>query len=500
MSKSPNSIFWPALGVTGIVLGAAYGVSTRGYKAQETQAAQGAERAAISSAEALVKERSALQSDLVVLQSDLGAAQAERDALRSQLAETQLAQTEAETLRATAATLQSELDMARAELAKLTTNAPAAAPVPEAPQPQVSEAAAPPSTSARTGTLTGTLGLGRVAHPAEIAAWDVDVLPDGRGLPPGSGDVLTGEEVFADKCAACHGDFAEGVDNWPVLAGGFDTLGDVDPVKTVGSYWPYLSTVWDYVHRSMPFGEAQSLTADETYAITAYILYSNDIVEDEDFVLSHENFTDVPMYNADGFVVDDRPALEYSLWRAEPCMSDCKDTVEITRRASMVNVTPLDQDMHPAMHGSMNGAASMGADGGEMAQDVAQDLTAAPQDDTAAPAPNDTADNSTPDPALIAAGETVFKKCKACHQVGDGAKNRSGPHLNDLLGRTAGSVEKFRYSKAMADSGLIWDAETLAGFLADPKGYLKGTKMSFRGVKSSEDLAAVIAYLASVSR
>ena len=91
--------------------------------------------------------------------------------------------------------------------------------------------------------------------------------------------------MFVDRCASCHGEFAEGADNWPVLAGGFDTLADEDPVKTVGSYWPHLSTAWDYISRSMPFGEAGTLTADETYAIVAYILYSNDLVDD-DFELS----------------------------------------------------------------------------------------------------------------------------------------------------------------------------------------------------------------------
>ncbi len=101
------------------------------------------------------------------------------------------------------------------------------------------------------------------------------------------------------------------MDNWPVLAGGFGTLGDKDPVKTVGSYWPYLSTVWDYVNRSMPFGEAQSLSADEVYAIVAYMLYSNDLV-DEDFVLSDTNFAEFEMHNARGFVVDDRPETEYA--------------------------------------------------------------------------------------------------------------------------------------------------------------------------------------------
>lgn len=181
-------------------------------------------------------------------------------------------------------------------------------------------------------------GLGRPALPEEIAAWDLDVQPDGTGLPEGSGDVLTGEEVFADYCAVCHGDFAEGVDNWPKLAGGMDTLDHDDPLKTVGSYWPYLSTTWDYVNRSMPFGNAQSLTADEVYAIVAYILYSNDLVEEE-FVLSKETFLDVQMPNADGFIIDDRLTSEAHFVR-EPCMENCKDSVEITMRARVLDVTP----------------------------------------------------------------------------------------------------------------------------------------------------------------
>lgn len=187
----------------------------------------------------------------------------------------------------------------------------------------------------------GPLGLGREALPEEIAAWDVKVMPDGRGLPEGSGDVLTGEDLFVDYCAACHGDFAEGIDNWPSLAGGMGTLDHDRPDKTIGSYWPYLSTVWDYVHRSMPYGSAQILTADETYAITAYILYSNMIVDD-DFVLSHENFTEVEMPNADGFIVDDREETEYGLFSQEPCMENCKEDVQITRQASALDVTPED--------------------------------------------------------------------------------------------------------------------------------------------------------------
>ncbi|WFE91760.1 c-type cytochrome [Roseibium porphyridii] len=332
----------------------------------------------------------------------------------------------------------------------------------------------------------GKFGLGREAVSEEIAAWDVDVLPDGRGLPEGRGDAYTGEEVFADKCASCHGDFAEGVDNWPVLAGGFDTLADKDPVKTVGSYWPYLSTVWDYVHRSMPFGEAQTLTADETYAIVAYILYSNDLVDD-DFELSHENFADFEMYNKDGFVVDDRPELEYTKWRAEPCMENCKPSVEITMRATFLDVTP--------------------EDGGEsvMNDATAQDTptfvatTAAPEAaerDTEVAAASSTAI----DPALFASGEKVFKKCKACHAVGEGAKNKSGPQLNGLFGRQMGSVEGFKYSKvfvAAHGEGRVWDEAALVEFLAKPRSYMKGTKMAFSGLKKEDDLAAITAYLKS---
>ncbi|WP_434052768.1 MAG: c-type cytochrome [Roseibium sp.] len=330
-------------------------------------------------------------------------------------------------------------------------------------------------------------GLGREARSEEIAAWDVDVLPDGRGLPEGKGDAYWGEEVFAEKCASCHGDFAEGVDNWPVLAGGFDTLGDKDPVKTVGSYWPYLSTVWDYVHRSMPFGEAQTLTADETYAIVAYILYSNDLVDD-DFELSHENFAAFEMHNKDGFVVDDRPALEYAKWRAEPCMENCKPSVEITKRATFLDVTPEDGGESVINHATADNTPTFVA-------------AAAPAEDAAAEAAPSVATSSLVDPALVASGEKVFKKCGACHAVGAGAKNKSGPHLNALIGRQMGSVDGFKYSKvfvAAQEEGRVWDEAALAEFLAKPRSFMKGTKMAFSGLKKQDDLDAITAYLKSV--
>ena len=189
----------------------------------------------------------------------------------------------------------------------------------------------------------GVYGLGRLASEAEIAAWDIDVRPDGAGLPPGRGDVLTGEEVFAEACAVCHGDFGEGVDRWPVLAGGHDTLTEDRPEKTIGSYWPYLSTVWDYIRRAMPFGNAQTLSDDDVYAITAYLLYMNDLVEEE-FELSHENFAEVRLPNEGNFYMDDRLEQEFPERQEEVCMEGCKDDVEIIMRAAILDVTPETDD------------------------------------------------------------------------------------------------------------------------------------------------------------
>ncbi len=339
---------------------------------------------------------------------------------------------------------------------------------------------------------TGTrFGLGRAALPEEIAAWDVDIRPDGTGLPEGSGNALDGEPLFEDNCAACHGSFAEGVGNWPKLAGGDGTLADEDPLKTVGSYWPYLSTVWDYVHRSMPFGSAQTLSDDDVYAIVAYILYSNDLIDD-DFDLSPETWAEVEMPNADGFIIDDRAETEYAQWRSEPCMSDCKDSVEITMRATVLDVTPDEGGDEEQASGEMSGSDVQVASADEEAPAVEDTGVEATAEEAAA-------EIAAVDPELAAAGEKVFRKCKACHQIGDGAKNRTGPHLTDIVGREIGGVDGFRYSGTMADMGGVWDRETLAAFLADPRGTVKGTKMAFAGLKSEEDIDAVLAYLQAAS-
>jgi cytochrome c len=326
-------------------------------------------------------------------------------------------------------------------------------------------------------------GLGREALPEEIAAWDIDVRPDGHGLPVGSGTVEEGEVLYTEQCAMCHGDFGEAVGRWPVLAGGDGSLASEDPVKTVGSYWPYLSTVYDYVHRAMPFGNAQSLSDDEVYAITAYILNLNFLV-DYDFELSNENFAEVAMPNEDNFFMDDRLEAEFGEFIREPCMENCKDAVEIVKRAAVIDVTPEDA----AARERIEAAAGT--------EEVAAAETA-PAEETPAEAAA-----AGPDPELVAEGENVFRKCKACHQIGEGAKHRTGPHLNGVFGRTAGSAEGFRYSNPMqaaGEDGLVWTAETMSEYLADPRGYIKGNRMSFAGLKSDDELAAINAYLEAAS-
>jgi cytochrome c len=182
-------------------------------------------------------------------------------------------------------------------------------------------------------------GIGHVATPEQLAGWDIDVRPDGKGAPAGRGSVKDGEKVYMDKCAACHGEFGESAGRWPQLAQGKGTLASHDPVKTVGSYFPYLSSVFDYIRRSMPFGDAQSLENNELFAVTAYVLYLNDIVDDK-FVLSKETWGQVKMPNAAGFFDDDRETAEKAFWNPSPCMKDCRGPVRIIGRAGAVDVTP----------------------------------------------------------------------------------------------------------------------------------------------------------------
>ncbi len=146
------------------------------------------------------------------------------------------------------------------------------------------------------------LAFGRLATPAEIAAADIDVRADGAGLPPGRGSVTDGSALYASGCAACHGGPGQKpVTGAPLLMGGLGTLATPKPVKTAGSYWPYATTLFDYIRRAMPFQAPGSLTDDQVYALTAYILRLNGIVP-EDAVLDAASLPKVRMPNRDGFV------------------------------------------------------------------------------------------------------------------------------------------------------------------------------------------------------
>ncbi len=207
------------------------------------------------------------------------------------------------------------------------------------PAPPAAETAKPAAEAAIP--VHGVLHLGRPATEDEIAAWDIDIRPDGLGLPEGKGTVADGEVLYTDNCAVCHGDFGEAVDRWPVLAGGHGTLTAERPEKTIGSYWPYLSTVYDYVRRAMPFGGARTLSDDDVYAITAYLLYLNDVVTDEDFELSKENFASVRLPNEANFIDDNRAEEPHNKAGAEPCMTNCKPgPAEVKMRARILDVTP----------------------------------------------------------------------------------------------------------------------------------------------------------------
>jgi cytochrome c len=148
-------------------------------------------------------------------------------------------------------------------------------------------------------------GVGRPATADEIRALGVAVAPDGTGLPDGSGTAAGGREVFAASCARCHGDKGEGSVG-PALVGGQGTLATARPLKTVGSFWPYATTVWDYVNRAMPFDQPGTLKPAQVYAVVAYLLNLNGIIG-SDQVMDAKSLPKVKMPNRDGFVPDPRP-------------------------------------------------------------------------------------------------------------------------------------------------------------------------------------------------
>jgi len=147
--------------------------------------------------------------------------------------------------------------------------------------------------------------LGRPATDQDIQAWNIDVSPDGQGLPPGQGTARQGAQIYAVKCAGCHG--VTGKEGpYDVLVGGQDSLRTSKPLKTIGSYWPYATTLYDYLHRAMPFNAPQSLTSDEIYALVAWLLLQNGIIAG-DTVLDAHSLHKIEMPNRNGFIIDPRP-------------------------------------------------------------------------------------------------------------------------------------------------------------------------------------------------
>ena len=163
-----------------------------------------------------------------------------------------------------------------------------------------------------------TYGVGRAPTAEEVRAWDLTIPPSGQGLPPGSGTAAVGKPIFAARCASCHGDKGEDP-KYRVITGGPRTLTAAElspkgvdwllggePALTIGSYWQYATTLWGYINRSQPFDEPGSLTAEQVYAVTAYLLYVNGIVGEQD-VIDARTLPQVKMPNRSGFVPDARP-------------------------------------------------------------------------------------------------------------------------------------------------------------------------------------------------
>lgn len=258
---------------------------------------------------------------------------------------------------------------------------------------------------------TPRFGLGRTATVDEIAGWDIDIRPDGQGLPVGEGSVADGEMLYEEKCASCHGVFGEGEARWPKLAGGMGTLTAERPDKTVGSYWPYASTLYDYIRRAMPFPAPQSLSDSETYAITAYVLYLNDLVDDE-FVLNQHNLATIAMPNRDGFFDDDRPDTSNSR-----CMTACREPEAIVVTLPIAGITPTD---HLSADGNLAHAFE----------------------------PTNSEPNQTVLSETAAAGKTTYQQaCQVCHSNGLGGAPVVGDRQHWQM-RIASGAEKL-YQRAI---------------------------------------------------
>ncbi len=162
------------------------------------------------------------------------------------------------------------------------------------------------SFAAEPSAIEDRANVGIPAERALIERFDISVLPTGEGLPNGQGTARQGADIYAVHCAACHGDKGEGRADYVALVGGRGTLSTAQPTLTVGSYWPYATTLFDYIRRAMPYAAPGSLTADEIYAVSAWVLAENGIIG-KSAVMNQKTLPKVRMPNRDGFVPDSRP-------------------------------------------------------------------------------------------------------------------------------------------------------------------------------------------------
>lgn len=220
-------------------------------------------------------------------------------------------------------------------------------------------------TSSLIADASQSYGFGKILPPNEVAKWSDDVRGDGKWLPAGHGSVKDGQKLYASQCASCHGDFGEGAGRYPALAGGNGTLIADRPVQTVGSYWPYAPTLYDYIRRAMPFPTPGTLTNDQTYALTAFVLNLNNIVP-ANADLDAAKLAAIKMPNRNGFIdVHLKPDTH-----AVACMKNCKPgPPQITSDlARTLGVTPsvtndaahldIDESTAPAKTAAKSGDAS----------------------------------------------------------------------------------------------------------------------------------------------
>jgi len=293
-------------------------------------------------------------------------------------------------------------------------------------------------TDAQAGDAVSKFGFGTPATPQQIRAWDIDVRPDGAGLPLGRGTVAQGQTIYDTKCATCHGTFGESTD-YMVLAGGVGTLPSDAPLRTTGSKLNYATTLFDYIRRAMPFQAPKTLTDDEVYALTAYVLNLNDVLP-SDASLDRSSILSVRMPNRDGFTTahgmmkrDGKPDVV-----SVACMANC---------AAGIRLSSQMPDYARDSHGNL--------------ADQTRPLGALEGVDTSVPPGMPAAKTAqvAQSSAPVAAGADLVKSlaCSTCHGV---TRAIVGPAFRDVARKYAGDpgAEARLAAKVRQGGSGVWGA------------------------------------------